>query len=50
VRTVVVTSGKEKITCAGANIRMLAASAHAWKVNFCKFTKSHWCPWDAVMA
>jgi benzoyl-CoA-dihydrodiol lyase len=38
VRTIVVTSGKEKIFCAGANIRMLAASAHAWKVNFCKFT------------
>jgi benzoyl-CoA-dihydrodiol lyase len=38
VRTVVVTSGKEKIFCAGANIRMLAASAHPWKVNFCKFT------------
>lgn len=38
VRTVVMTSGKEKIFCAGANIRMLAASEHAWKVNFCKFT------------
>jgi len=38
VRTVVVTSGKDKIFCAGANIRMLAASAHSWKVNFCKFT------------
>ncbi|MGO9295237.1 MAG: 2,3-epoxybenzoyl-CoA dihydrolase [Streptosporangiaceae bacterium] len=38
VRSVVVTSGKEKIFCAGANIRMLAASPHAWKVNFCKFT------------
>ncbi|QKG20255.1 2,3-epoxybenzoyl-CoA dihydrolase [Actinomadura verrucosospora] len=38
VRTVVVTSGKDKIFCAGANIRMLAASEHAWKVNFCKFT------------
>src|SRR6185369_302167 len=38
VRTVVVTSGKEKIFCAGANIRMLAAADHAWKVNFCKFT------------
>jgi benzoyl-CoA-dihydrodiol lyase len=38
VRTVVVTSGKEKIFCAGANIRMLAASTHSWKVNFCKFT------------
>ncbi len=38
VRAVIVTSGKEKVFCAGANIRMLAASAHAWKVNFCKFT------------
>jgi len=38
VRAVVVTSGKEKVFCAGANIRMLAASPHAWKVNFCKFT------------
>jgi benzoyl-CoA-dihydrodiol lyase len=38
VRTVVVTSIKEKIFCAGANIRMLAASSHPWKVNFCKFT------------
>ena len=38
VRTVVMTGGKEKVFCAGANIRMLAASAHAWKVNFCKFT------------
>jgi benzoyl-CoA-dihydrodiol lyase len=38
VRAAVMTSGKEKIFCAGANIRMLAASAHSWKVNFCKFT------------
>ncbi len=38
VRTVVITSGKPKIFCAGANIRMLAASPHGWKVNFCKFT------------
>jgi benzoyl-CoA-dihydrodiol lyase len=38
VKAVVITSGKEKIFCAGANIRMLAASEHAWKVNFCKFT------------
>src|SRR6202453_3078508 len=38
VKTVVLTSGKEKIFCAGANIRMLAASSHPWKVNFCKFT------------
>jgi benzoyl-CoA-dihydrodiol lyase len=38
VRTVVLTSLKDKVFCAGANIRMLAASPHAWKVNFCKFT------------
>jgi benzoyl-CoA-dihydrodiol lyase len=38
VRTVVLTSAKEKIFCAGANITMLAAAPHAWKVNFCKFT------------
>ena len=38
VRSVVLTSGKDKIFCAGANIRMLAASSHQWKVNFCKFT------------
>ncbi len=38
VRTVVVTSGKDKIFCAGANIRMLAGSPHPAKVNFCKFT------------
>ncbi len=38
VRAVVLTSAKDKIFCAGANIRMLAASPHPWKVNFCKFT------------
>jgi benzoyl-CoA-dihydrodiol lyase len=38
VRAVVLTSGKDKIFCAGANIRMLAASSHSSKVNFCKFT------------
>jgi benzoyl-CoA-dihydrodiol lyase len=38
VKAVIVTSGKEKVFCAGANIRMLAASPHEWKVNFCKFT------------
>jgi benzoyl-CoA-dihydrodiol lyase len=38
VRAVVITSAKEKIFCAGANIRMLAQAAHPWKVNFCKFT------------
>src|SRR5690242_17377602 len=38
VRAVVLTSAKEKVFCAGANIRMLAGSPHEWKVNFCKFT------------
>ncbi|MDI2130052.1 2,3-epoxybenzoyl-CoA dihydrolase [Yinghuangia seranimata] len=38
VKAVVVGSAKEKVFCAGANIRMLAQSAHSWKVNFCKFT------------
>jgi benzoyl-CoA-dihydrodiol lyase len=38
VGAVVLTSGKDKIFCAGANIRMLAASSHHDKVNFCKFT------------
>jgi benzoyl-CoA-dihydrodiol lyase len=38
VRTVILTSGKDKVFSAGANIRMLAGSAHEWKVNFCKFT------------
>ncbi len=38
VRTVVVTSGRDRIFCSGANIFMLGKSTHAWKVNFCKFT------------
>ncbi|MBB1632395.1 2,3-epoxybenzoyl-CoA dihydrolase [Cupriavidus sp. UME77] len=38
VRTVVVTSGKDKVFCSGANIFMLGVSSHSWKVNFCKFT------------
>lgn len=38
VRTVVLTSAKERVFCAGANIRMLSQSTHGWKVNFCKFT------------
>jgi benzoyl-CoA-dihydrodiol lyase len=38
VRTVVITSLKERVFCAGANIFMLRGSAHAWKVNFCKYT------------
>jgi len=38
VRTVVLTSAKENVFCAGANIRMLGGAAHSEKVNFCKFT------------
>jgi benzoyl-CoA-dihydrodiol lyase len=38
VRTVVVTSLKDRVFCSGANIFMLGLSSHAWKVNFCKFT------------
>ena len=38
VRTVILTSAKERIFCSGANIFMLGLSSHAWKVNFCKFT------------
>ena len=38
VGAVILTSGKERIFCAGANIRMLGQSSHAFKVNFCKFT------------
>jgi benzoyl-CoA-dihydrodiol lyase len=38
VHAVVITSLKERIFCAGANIFMLRGSSHAWKVNFCKYT------------
>ncbi|MBL4628752.1 MAG: 2,3-epoxybenzoyl-CoA dihydrolase [Roseicyclus sp.] len=38
VRVVVMQSGKDKVFCAGANIRMLGGAAHSHKVNFCKFT------------
>lgn len=38
VRTVIVSSAKEKVFCSGANIFMLGLSSHGWKVNFCKFT------------
>jgi benzoyl-CoA-dihydrodiol lyase len=38
VRSVIITSGKERVFCSGANIFMLGTSSHAWKVNFCKFT------------
>ncbi len=38
VRSVIITSAKERVFCAGANIRMLGLSSHPFKVNFCKFT------------
>src|SRR2546423_2480640 len=38
VRVVLLRSGKARVFCAGANIRMLAGASHAHKVNFCKFT------------
>jgi len=38
VRTVVITSARDRMFCSGANIYMLGLSTHAWKVNFCKFT------------
>jgi benzoyl-CoA-dihydrodiol lyase len=38
VKVVVLQSGKERVFCAGANIRMLGGAAHSHKVNFCKFT------------
>ncbi|MFP1633621.1 2,3-epoxybenzoyl-CoA dihydrolase [Zhengella sp. ZM62] len=38
VKVVVMQSGKDRVFCAGANIRMLGGAAHAHKVNFCKFT------------
>lgn len=38
VRTVVISGGRDRIFCSGANIFMLGLSSHAWKVNFCKFT------------
>jgi len=38
IGAVIVRSGKDRVFCAGANIRMLAGAPHAHKVNFCKFT------------
>ncbi len=38
VKCLVITSARERMFCSGANIYMLGQSAHAWKVNFCKFT------------
>ena len=38
IRSVIITSAKNRIFCSGANIYMLGLASHAWKVNFCKFT------------
>ena len=38
VKVVILRSGKDRVFCAGANIRMLGGASHAHKVNFCKFT------------
>src|SRR5205807_2958676 len=38
VKVILLRSGKPRVFCAGANIRMLAGASHAHKVNFCKFT------------
>jgi benzoyl-CoA-dihydrodiol lyase len=43
VRVVVLSSGSDRVFCAGANINMLGSSSHAWKVNFCKFTNETRC-------
>ncbi|HEV8503241.1 MAG TPA: 2,3-epoxybenzoyl-CoA dihydrolase [Casimicrobiaceae bacterium] len=37
-RAIVITGGRERVFCSGANIFMLGLASHAWKVNFCKFT------------
>lgn len=49
VKVVVMQSGKEKVFCAGANIRMLGGAAHSHKVNFCKFTNETRNTFEAAM-
>ena len=43
IGAVVVTSDKERVFCAGANIKMLASSTHGFKVNFCRYTNETRC-------
>jgi len=50
VRTVVMRSGKERVFCAGANIKMLGVASHAHKVNFCKFTNETRNTYEAASA
>ena len=50
VKVVVMQSAKEKVFCAGANIRMLGGAAHSHKVNFCKFTNETRNTYEAALA
>lgn len=50
IKVVVMQSAKEKVFCAGANIRMLGGAAHSHKVNFCKFTNETRNTFEAAMA
>ncbi len=50
VKVVVMQSGKEKVFCAGANIRMLGGAEHSHKVNFCKFTNETRNTYEAALA
>jgi len=50
VGAVVMQSGKDKVFCAGANIRMLGGASHAHKVNFCKFTNETRNTYEAAQA
>jgi benzoyl-CoA-dihydrodiol lyase len=50
VKVVVMQSGKDKVFCAGANIRMLGGAAHSHKVNFCKFTNETRNTYEAALA
>lgn len=50
VKVVVMRSAKEKVFCAGANIRMLGGAAHSHKVNFCKFTNETRNTYEAALA
>lgn len=50
VKVVVMQSGKDKVFCAGANIRMLGGAEHSHKVNFCKFTNETRNTYEAALA
>ncbi|WP_176250757.1 MULTISPECIES: 2,3-epoxybenzoyl-CoA dihydrolase [unclassified Sulfitobacter] len=50
VKVVVMQSAKDKVFCAGANIRMLGGAAHSHKVNFCKFTNETRNTFEAALA